>query len=74
MQLTAHYLSHSLLASILIRDRGERGGRRRAGGDEERETDGEGGRSERYDEGEVKDRDKRRDEGRRQGKERGNLT
>ena len=60
MQLTAHYLSHSLLASILIcerekevSDRGQGGMKRRRQTDRERAE-----RSERLDKGGRRDTDK----------------
>lgn len=69
MQLTAHYLSHSLLASILIREKGERGEWQRAERNDERKKDRERKREWVSDKGERGDRDKR---GVR--KERDNLT
>lgn len=69
MQLTAHYLSHSLLASILICER-ERGEWQRAERNEERKTDVEGEReswhSEWFDKGEIETNTERG----RQGEER----
>lgn len=76
MQLTAHYLSHSLLASILIcererevSDRGQGGMKRgRQTGSEKRES----WHRERLDKGERRDRDKYREED--GGRARDNLT